>query len=227
MVVALGSAIEIGDRSSEAMENRSKREAIARKGKVRAAGTGAGPLLGELIDEDRDSKGVDGLCSDEEVVVVVNDEAEEDEGRHARDHAEERLHLGRLPPHPCCHGVDRLLCSPHRDAFPRGDPVLESKQKRGRIEEPLFSASFTPLSSELRFRGWNKWDPDELSRGMCSGTRSWGLVDANVDRCQWPMAVRYGTGALGVHQPKTFHYFENKEIMELHAKQNNQATHSK
>jgi len=57
-------------------------------------------LLRELIDEDGNSEGVDGLGSNKEIVVIVDDEAEEDESRHAGNDGEKSLHLWGLPPHP-------------------------------------------------------------------------------------------------------------------------------
>jgi hypothetical protein len=75
--------------------------------------TGAGPLLGELVDEDADAERVRGLGGDEEVVVVVDDEADEDERGHAGDHGEKGFHLGRLPPHPGHHHAKRSLRPPH------------------------------------------------------------------------------------------------------------------
>ena len=65
--------------------------------------TGAGLLLGELVDEHGDPECVRGLGGDEEVVVVVDDEADEDERGHPRDDGEEGLDLGRLAPHPGHH----------------------------------------------------------------------------------------------------------------------------
>jgi len=47
--------------------------------------TGAGLLLGELVDEDAYAERVRSLGGDEEVVVVVDDEADKDERGHAGD----------------------------------------------------------------------------------------------------------------------------------------------
>lgn len=57
-------------------------------------------LLHELIDEDGNSEGVDSLGSNKEIVVIVDDEAEEDESRHAGNDGEKSLHLWGLSPHP-------------------------------------------------------------------------------------------------------------------------------
>lgn len=86
-----------------------KREDKSRK----RAGTGTSLLLGELIYQNRDSNGMHSLSSDEEVVMVVDDEAKEDQGRHAGNNAEERLHLGRLPFPPWHDRMDRTPRSPH------------------------------------------------------------------------------------------------------------------
>lgn len=86
--------------------------------------TSTSPLLHELVDEHGDSDGVDGLGGDEEVVVVVNDNPEQNQRRHARDHGQEGLHLGRLSPYPCGHGVDRIPLRPHEGFFPGGVDVL-------------------------------------------------------------------------------------------------------
>jgi len=75
--------------------------------------TGAGLLLGELVDEDAYAERVRSLGGDEEVVVVVDDEADEDERGHAGDDGQEGLHLGRLPPHPRRHHAERPLRPPH------------------------------------------------------------------------------------------------------------------
>jgi hypothetical protein len=56
--------------------------------------TGAGLLLSKFVDEDGDADSVRGLGGNEEVVMVVDDEADEDERGHARDHGEEGV-LGR------------------------------------------------------------------------------------------------------------------------------------
>jgi hypothetical protein len=80
--------------------------------------TGAGLLLGELVDEHGDPERVRGLGGDEEVVVVVDDEADEDERGHPRDDGEEGLDLGRLAPHPGHH---------HGDRPPRRTPHLPSR----------------------------------------------------------------------------------------------------
>nr|GLL27071.1 hypothetical protein BHE74_00057536 [Ipomoea trifida] len=50
---------------------------------------------------------VDCLGSDEEVVVIVDDGSEHHQRRHAGDHGQEGLHLGRLPLYPCRYGLDR------------------------------------------------------------------------------------------------------------------------
>ncbi|KAG8095915.1 hypothetical protein GUJ93_ZPchr0013g35493 [Zizania palustris] len=48
-----------------------------------------------------------GLGSDEEVVLVMYDELGEDERGYDGDDGQEGLHLGRLPPHPRHHHVER------------------------------------------------------------------------------------------------------------------------
>jgi len=82
------------------------------------------PLLHELVDEDGNSEGVDSLGSDEEVVVIVDDEAKEDEGRHAGNDGEKSLHLWGLSPHPCRDGVDRRSLRSHgvADSNPNPNP---------------------------------------------------------------------------------------------------------
>nr|GMC95535.1 hypothetical protein BHE74_00057536 [Ipomoea batatas] len=68
----------------------------------------AGWLEGEeYADEDADSNGVNSLGSYEEVVVIVDDGSEHHQRRHAGDHGQEGLHLGRLPLYPCRYGLDR------------------------------------------------------------------------------------------------------------------------
>ena len=83
--------------------------------------TGAGLLLGELVDEHGDPERVRGLGGDEEVVVVVDDEADEDERGHPGDDGEEGLDLGRLAPHP---GHDR------GQRPPRGTPHHADRWRR-------------------------------------------------------------------------------------------------
>ena len=81
-------------------------------------------LLHELIDEDGNSEGVDGLGSDEEVVMIVDDEAKEHESRHAGNDGEKSLHLWGLSPHPCRDGVDRRSLRSHgvADSNPNPNP---------------------------------------------------------------------------------------------------------
>jgi hypothetical protein len=75
--------------------------------------TGTCLLLCELVDEDAYAERVRSLGSDEEVVMVVDDEADDDERGHAGDNGQESLHLGRLPPHPRRHHAERPLRPPH------------------------------------------------------------------------------------------------------------------
>ena len=116
--------------------------------------TGAGLLLGELVDKDADAERVRGLGGDEEVVVVVDDEADEDERGHAGDHGQEGLHLGRLPPHPRRHRAERPLRPPHRVFPPRSPRVrtttTSGRRTRGVFSYYYFSSLFIFLSLFLR-----------------------------------------------------------------------------
>jgi len=95
----------------------------------RGGRTGAGLLLGELVDEHGDPERVRGLGGDEEVVVVVDDEADEDERGHPRDDGEEGLDLGRLAPHPGHHHGHRPpRRTPHL-------PPLADRWRRSRAGE--------------------------------------------------------------------------------------------
>ena len=62
--------------------------------------TSASLLLGKLVDEKGDAEGMDSLGSDEKVVVLMDNDLEEDEHRHCRNHCKKRLYLGRLPANP-------------------------------------------------------------------------------------------------------------------------------
>ena len=79
--------------------------------------TGTSFFFDEFVDENRNSKRVNSLGGDEKVVVIVNDEAEKDESRHAGNDGEKSLDLWGLPPHPCRDCVDRLSPTPHDDPF--------------------------------------------------------------------------------------------------------------
>jgi len=59
--------------------------------------TSASLLLGELVDEDGNANSMDGLSSNEEVVVIMNDQAKEEKGRDGGDNGEDGLHRVRLP----------------------------------------------------------------------------------------------------------------------------------
>lgn len=76
--------------------------------------TSASSLLGELVDEKGDADRVSSLGGYEEVIVVVDDEAEEHKGGHAGNHAEKGLHFGRLTLHPS----DRRFDLPPRRRSP-------------------------------------------------------------------------------------------------------------
>lgn len=45
--------------------------------------------------------------------MIMNDDAEQRQRSHAGDDGQEGLDLGRLPPNPCGHGVDRSSWRPH------------------------------------------------------------------------------------------------------------------
>lgn len=106
--------------------------------------TGAGLLLGELVDEDSEAERVGGLGGDEEVVVVVDDEPDEDERGHAGDDGQEGLHLGRLPPHPRHHRAERPLRPPHLRRPRLASPPIGEHGEGFFL--PLFFFFFFPLS---------------------------------------------------------------------------------
>lgn len=86
--------------------------------------TGTSFFFDEFVDENRNSKRVNSLGGDEKVVVIVNDEAEKDESRHAGNDGEKSLHLWGLSPHPCRDGVDRRSLRSHgvADSNPNPNP---------------------------------------------------------------------------------------------------------
>lgn len=79
--------------------------------------TGTSFFFDELVDENRDSNRMNSLGGDEKIVVVVNDDAEKDESRHAGHDGDKSLRLWWLPPHPCDDCVDRFFPTPHDPFF--------------------------------------------------------------------------------------------------------------
>jgi hypothetical protein len=105
--------------------------------------TGAGLLLGELVDEHGDADGMGGLGRDKEVVVVVDDEADEHERGHAGDDGEEGLDLGRLPAQPRqrrSHGPPR---APHLVPLAFRTPPLSIGQGESRLVSLSLSLSLS------------------------------------------------------------------------------------
>jgi hypothetical protein len=117
--------------------------------------TGAGLLLGELVDEHGDPERVRGLGGDEEVVVVVDDEADEDERGHPRDDGEEGLDLGRLATHPGHH---------HGNRPPRRTPHLPPACRTVEAQAPASSvwvrmgAPSAPARAWREDLSWGAWD---------------------------------------------------------------------
>nr|GMC52218.1 AP-2 complex subunit sigma [Ipomoea batatas] len=78
--------------------------------------------LGELINEDRNAEGVNGLGGDEEVVLFFDEEVEEIDEKGGNYQREKDLHLRRLRLQPRLHGVDRSLHSHGHNAFTSSFP---------------------------------------------------------------------------------------------------------
>ena len=146
--------------------------------------TGAGLLLGELVDEDAYAERVRSLGSGEEVVVVVDDEADEDERGHAGDNGQEGLHLGRLPPHPRRHQAERPLRPPHLVSAwsPRVRTTTAGRRTRENFSYYFLSLLlfFVSLSScALVFLGGDGIDRGGVMAGcvgdlaICSLRRGW------------------------------------------------------
>ena len=95
--------------------------------------TGASFFFRELVDEDADSDGMNGLGGNEEVVVIVDDDSQQHQRRHPRHDGEEGLHLWRLSPDPQRHCVDRPLRCPHRLSIYRcgGDTAARKLGEKG------------------------------------------------------------------------------------------------
>lgn len=89
--------------------------------------TGASLLLCELIDQNGDAEGVDGLGSDKKVVMITDNKSQEGESGHTSHDGDEGLDLGRLAAEPGHGRPDRTLCTPG-DTHRRSERRKEGKR---------------------------------------------------------------------------------------------------
>jgi hypothetical protein len=141
--------------------------------------TGAGLLLGELVDEHGDADGMGGLGRDKEVVVVVDDEADEHERGHAGDDGEEGLDLGRLPAQPRqrrSHGPPR---APHLVPLAFRTPPLSIGQGESRLVSLSLSLSLSLVSARLGCVLVVPGGDDGAGSGWCIGFDFVALMDSS------------------------------------------------